>query len=201
MAHKLHHWSRFISHKKKGNTQRESGDIIVWNVEKVGREEEQPVENRATGERVEVSQLRVNHSFEFSVQGGGRKEQLATGKRSLKIRLQLWNTYEFIHCLCEYLFVGAAMVHAQVHVCLYKCVPSIHGSGVTLPALRMLHSQKGEQSSYLCFWSEKHRTGSLHVAHILAFFASPHSACPSRLSAPRAYVIYGELTLPVYECA
>ena len=56
-------------------------------------------------------------------------------------------------------------------------------------------------ASYLCFWSEKHGDGGYDVAHIRAAFASLHSVCPSRLSAPRAYVIYGELTLPVYECA
>lgn len=111
---------------------------------------------------------------------------LATGKRSLKIRLQLRDTDEFSHCLCECLFVGAAMIHAQVHVCLCQCVASTHSSGVTIPPLKMLHAQKGEQSSYLRFWSEEHGAGSFHVAHILAFSAFLHSACPSRLSAPRA---------------
>lgn len=49
----------------------------------------QPGENRATGERVEVSQLRVNHSY-FSAWPGEERAvgyAMATAKRSLKIRL------------------------------------------------------------------------------------------------------------------
>lgn len=60
----------------------------------------QPVEERATGERAAASQLRVNHSFYFSVRshwgrGGGEVEGVAaglssaTGKRKLIIRLWL----------------------------------------------------------------------------------------------------------------
>lgn len=55
-------------------------------------------------------------------------------------------------------------------------------------------------ASYLCVGLGNTRPGAV-IAHILAFFASIHSISPSRLSAPRAYVIYGELTLPVYEYA
>lgn len=56
------------------------------------RKEEQPGENRATGERAEVWQLRVNHSSYFSAWPGEERavgHAMAAAKRSRKIRLQL----------------------------------------------------------------------------------------------------------------
>lgn len=71
---------------------------------KYEEEEEQEAEGRATGERAPASQLRVNHSFHFSVRSreeggreGGREGRLegaggcatATGKGKLIIGLWL----------------------------------------------------------------------------------------------------------------
>lgn len=66
------------------------GEEVVTLRSEMSRKEGPPGENGATGERVEVSQLRGNHSFHFSAWPGEERAvgyAMATAKRSLKIRL------------------------------------------------------------------------------------------------------------------
>lgn len=68
------------------------------------------------------------------------------------------------------------MVHAHVHVCLCQCVPSTYGTGATIPPLRMLHGQKGEQSSFVfafLVWETQDRELSCQPHPCLLLFSPP----------------------------
>lgn len=74
------------------------------------------------------------------------------------------------------------MVHAQAHVCLCQCVPSTHDTGVTIPPLRMLHGQKGKQSSFIfvfLVWETQGRELSCRSHPCLLCFSPPCLPLPS----------------------
>lgn len=97
---------KLLLHKEEGDGQKERGDVLEESsVLREGRWK-RGEEQRATGERAPASQLRVNHSFYFSVRSreeGGRADgeeeggesegaaglAMATGRRKLIIRVWL----------------------------------------------------------------------------------------------------------------
>lgn len=121
---------------------------IVWNSNDERRQmegrrrENEPMEDRATGERAAAAQLWVNHSFHFSLiprerkEGGWEDEEwrlggaaghtMATGKRNLIIRVWLWllgrrfGTHGILF-QCFSVYVGIWVVRLYVHLWLPMC--------------------------------------------------------------------------------
>lgn len=111
---------------------------------KYEEEEEQAAEGRATGERAPASQLRVNHSFHFSVRSrekGGSEGKLegsrwlCGGHRAGKADYwalavtfgeEIWNMSYFslrlcVHVAAEHIYEGEVMSLAAQRDCLFLC--------------------------------------------------------------------------------
>lgn len=169
--------------------------LVSWGPGRSSLESKMP---QMSGWQSNSSEL-ITPSIPLSNSDRWRREQL--GMRWLLRVASLMISLQLLHRDWRYIWVSKFFVWIFVGVEASVSMSHPHGAGASIPLLRFCTPWKAyKAASYLCVGLRTSRPGAV-IAQILAFFASIHSICPSRLSAPRAYVIYGELTLPIYECA